>query len=199
MYNMHEISIFGFKINLEIIILIGIIYLILVVNTLSSCSNMSAIIEGMGNMAVAAGNEAKNKAASGSMAHAAVSAGVVGAKEGVKIISKEGFIGANTNYGNSSGYTLGDHSKVNTSSWGMPNLVVRANKPLSKAVKEIINRPNGPLPLPEGEMFLFDSIPFKPECCPSTYSSSMGCACMNTDTYNYLVTRAGNNVPYSDY
>lgn len=46
---------------------------------------------------------------------------------------------------------------------------------------------------------MFKKTPFKPECCPNTYSNSMGCACMSTQQYNYLVTRGGNNVPYSEY
>lgn len=40
---------------------------------------------------------------------------------------------------------------------------------------------------------------FKPECCPNSYTNSMGCACMNMDTYHYLVNRGGNNVPFSEY
>ena len=46
---------------------------------------------------------------------------------------------------------------------------------------------------------IFKNTPFKPECCPNTYSNSMGCACMTTKQYNYLITRGGNNVPYSEY
>jgi hypothetical protein len=46
---------------------------------------------------------------------------------------------------------------------------------------------------------LFKNTAFKPECCPNTYSSSMGCACMNTKQYNYLIHRGGNNTPYSIY
>ncbi len=49
-----------------------------------------------------------------------------------------------------------------------------------------------PIPLPEGELFLFAQNKFSPECCPSTYTSSTGCACMSQDQYNFLVTR-GNN------
>jgi len=50
-----------------------------------------------------------------------------------------------------------------------------------------------------GELDIFAKMNFKPECCPNTYSSSMGCACMSTDTYDMLRTRAGNNEPYSEY
>jgi hypothetical protein len=46
---------------------------------------------------------------------------------------------------------------------------------------------------------MFKNTAFKPECCPNTYSNSMGCACMSTSQYNYLETRGGNNVPYSQY
>lgn len=46
---------------------------------------------------------------------------------------------------------------------------------------------------------LFKDTAFKPECCPNTYSNSMGCACMSTTQYNYLNNRGGNNVPYSQY
>lgn len=46
---------------------------------------------------------------------------------------------------------------------------------------------------------LFKNTAFKPECCPNTYSNSMGCACMNTKQYNYLIHRGGNNTPYSIY
>ena len=41
-----DLALFGFKLNLEVLILIGIVYLILVVNTLTSCCNVSGITEG---------------------------------------------------------------------------------------------------------------------------------------------------------
>jgi hypothetical protein len=50
-----------------------------------------------------------------------------------------------------------------------------------------------------GELDIFANTEFKPECCPNTYSSSMGCACMSSDTYEILSNRGGNNVPYSQY
>jgi hypothetical protein len=50
-----------------------------------------------------------------------------------------------------------------------------------------------PIPLPEGELFFFKDTKFTPECCPGTYSSSLGCACLSKPQFNYLVTRGGNN------
>jgi len=151
MYNM-DISILGYKVNLEILILIGVIYLIMVGHTVCSCCSLS-----------------------------------------------EGFVGANTNGGNSALYNVSNTESVNTSSWSAPNLTVTKGQPLSAGVQDILNRPKQPVPLPEGEMLLFANTQFKPECCPNTYSTSSGCACMTTDQYNYLALRGSNNVPYSEY
>ena len=49
MYNM-DITLFGFKFNLEILILIGVIYLIMVAHTVGGCCNMHRIMEGMADM-----------------------------------------------------------------------------------------------------------------------------------------------------
>ena len=180
MYNMYiDVSMFGykFKLNLAIVLIIFIVYLIIVSNTFCSCCyNKSELLEGYTN--------SDNKNAG---------------KKQKKINGKEGFVGANTNYGQSSPYDLKNYTPVNTSKWSKPDLTVIPGQPLNPAVKEILNRPNQQLPLPEGELFLFANTPFKPECCPNTFSNGSGCACMNTNTYNYLIMRGGNNVPYSEY
>jgi len=50
-----------------------------------------------------------------------------------------------------------------------------------------------PIPLPEGEMFFFKDTKFDSSCCPSTYSNSMGCACLSKKQFQYLTMRGGNN------
>ena len=50
MYNM-DINLFGFKLNVEILILIGIVYLILAGHTIGGCCNMPRIMEGLSDMA----------------------------------------------------------------------------------------------------------------------------------------------------
>jgi hypothetical protein len=40
---------------------------------------------------------------------------------------------------------------------------------------------------------LFDAT-FKPECCPTTYSSSSGCLCYEPKNFNLLATRGGNSL-----
>ena len=66
-------------------------------------------------------------------------------------------------------------------------------------VGNIANRKPQHFPLPEGQMDIMADMEFKPECCPNTYSSSEGCACMDMATYQYLENRGGNNVPFSEY
>ena len=151
-----DISILGYKLNVELLILIGVVYLILVGHTVCVCSSVHGV--------------------------------------------QEGFDGANTNYGESSSYSLNAAmTPINTGSWNLPNMTVTPGQPLSKGVQDVLNRPEQSIPLPEGELSMFANTPFKPECCPNTYSNSSGCACMTTGQYNYLVTRGGNNVPYSEY
>ncbi len=208
-----DISVFGFKLNVEILILIGVIYLILVGHTLCGCYNFS-MMEGLDTMKenaptsnVSMPNQVKMNVSDASSASVPmpIPAGalVAGkAKEGsakANGAGKEGFTGANTNYGQSSPYDLGSYQSINTSSWSNPDMTVIPGKPLSQGVKNFLAREPQPVPLPEGEMLMFANTPFKPECCPNTYSTSSGCACMTGEQYNYLVLRGSNNVPYSEY
>ena len=48
------------------------------------------------------------------------------------------------------------------------------------------------VPLPEGQLYMFADTEFKPECCPSTYTSSTGCACITQEQINYINERGGN-------
>ena len=217
MYNM-DISIFGYKIGLEILILIGIIYLILASHTLCGCCNFYSLIEGMdtngsstngsstngsstmgsGQMAqqVKAKVQAKVQQAQNNMAQSSVTSNE--ATPVTPTTTNEAFTGANINYGESSVYNL-NSTPVDTSSWSAQNMTVVPGQPLSDGVKAFLARQEQPVPLPEGEMLMFANTPFKPECCPNTYSTSTGCACMTGNQYNYLITRGSNNVPYSEY
>lgn len=57
----------------------------------------------------------------------------------------------------------------------------------------------GPVPLPEGQLYMFDQNVSKPECCPSTYSSSTGCVCASSEQMKYLNQRGGNRTLTSEY
>lgn len=110
-----------------------------------------------------------------------------------------GMIEGFTEFDDSAKFNLANYKPIDTSSWETPDLRLIPGKPPSAGAKRILNRPVQPIPLPEGEMLMFANTPFKPECCPNTYSNSTGCACMTTGQYNHLVSRGGNNVPYSEY
>lgn len=205
-----NISFFGYNINLEILILIGIIYLILVSHTVCSCCSLNGmgLLEGLANMATdVSGNitkeNVKTKEKTKMLRTQTTADGGASKLAEVELVKvgKEGFVGANINYGQSSPYQLGINDPVNTSSWMGDNLTVTKGSPLNPAVSNFIHRENGPIPLPEGELDFFQNIPFSPSCCQnggSAFSSSMGCACLNSNSYNYLVERGGNNVPYQD-
>jgi len=53
-----DITIFGYKLNVEILILIGVVYLILVGHLFCGCCNVPRIMEGLESMSVAADNAA---------------------------------------------------------------------------------------------------------------------------------------------
>ena len=217
MYNM-DISILGYKFNLEILILIGVVYLILVGHTLCGCSNFYSLIEGMDSMGqIPPSSSTMGQNPTVQQDKAKVQAKVQAVKANQQLATQttsdgtttttttgpstttEGFTGANINYGESSLYSLGNDNSINTSSWSAQDMTVTPGQPLSAGVKAFLARPQQPVPLPEGEMLMFANTPFKPECCPNTYSNSSGCACMTSNQYNYLVTRGGNNIPYSEY
>jgi hypothetical protein len=214
MYNM-DISIFGYKLNVEILILLGVIYLILVVHTLAGTCNMNRVKEAFEEMAeqMPTTEMPSEQMPTTEMPTTEMpteemptepepSAMPINAKNGAsKTKGKvtESFVGANINYGQSSPYDLAAQTVVDTSSWNQPDMTVIPGKPLSDGVKQFLARKQQQLPLKEGEMDFFANSEFKPECCPNTYSNSSGCWCGTSQDYNYLITRGGNNVPYSEY
>jgi len=113
---------------------------------------------------------------------------------------KEGFVGANNS---ASGPEFGGAKTpfwiMNPSTWSMPTLTYSPGTKPDAGVLSIWDRQKQPIPLPEGQLDMFATTPFKPECCPNAFSSSTGCACMTVDQYSYLIHRGGNNVPYSQY
>ena len=204
MYNMNFSdldNLLNHTISIKILILIGVAYYIIVTATLESCCNSRELIEGLEGMIKNkqfVPNKNTNTNTTTTTTTAPKPSSPPSSVQSGSSKKKEGFVGANTNYGESSTYSLAHAKPLDTSKWGAPTLTVSGNN-VSPAAQAIINRPNQSFPLPEGQLSMFDNMPFSPECCPNTYSSSMGCACMNSNTYNYLITRGGNNQPYSEY
>jgi hypothetical protein len=205
-----DISILGYKFNLELLIFIGIIYLILVSHTVCGCCRLNGmgLLEGLTTMATKKTDVNDKKVATKkktdllkTQVNAGGSTPLPSLNEAVKvkaITSKEGFTGANINYGQSSPYSLQHNDAVDTKAWFQANLTVIPGQPLNPAVKEFLARDDPPADL-DNSMLIFANTEFKPECCPNTYSNGSGCACLSTQKYNALVTRYGNNVPFDQY
>ena len=50
----------------------------------------------------------------------------------------------------------------------------------------------------KNSMFMFSYNKASPDCCPSSYSTSTGCVCTNTEQRDYVKKRGGNNTSYSN-
>ena len=174
-----DISIGSYKLRLEILILIVIVSWVLFGHLLCGCSKVS-FMEGMAMM-----KEGLTKKTQIAMSN---------------MNSKEGFTGANNvAYGPEFAGAKTPDYIMNPSTWSMPTLTYSPGTTPDAGVKAIWDRPKQPIPLPKGELDMFATTEFKPECCPNTYSNSMGCACMDLNSYQYLISRGSNNVPYDIY
>jgi hypothetical protein len=112
----------------------------------------------------------------------------------------EGFVSSNNKaYGPEFGASKAPGYIMRPDSWAMPTLSYSKGTTPSAGAQAIMNRPQQPIPLREGELDMFATTQFKPECCPNSFSSSEGCACMTNQQLKYLHGRGGNNVPYSEY
>ena len=171
-----NISIGSYHIRFEIAMLIIIIAFIMFGHLMCSCATVS-LSEAMSNMQRIATVVTNNK--------------------GKTMV--EGF--AANNFADGPQYAKSGSSGTirNPDTWAAPTLTYSSASHADAGVKKIMDRAAQPVPLPKGELDMFATTPFKPECCPNSYSNSMGCACMTTTQYDYLVDRGGNNVPYSEY
>jgi hypothetical protein len=182
-----ELSIGSYKCRLEICLLIIVISWILFGHLICSCSRVG-MVEGfeigkkimkekIGNKKEKFGNKNQNNK---------------------KNTNQEGFKNI------SAGFNFAD-SKANMyykdpATWNNTSTTVFSAGAIPNSdASSIMNRQSQPIPLPEGELNMFATTPFKPECCPNTYSTGSGCACMTVDQYKYLKNRGSNNIPYSEY
>ena len=189
MYNM-EISIGSYKFRLEIVILIVLMFWIMFGHLLCGCSRVG-MMEGMEMMTDNSDTPGKKLVAAKR---------VYNPTTDETNATTEGFVGANnTAYGPEFAGARTPDYIMNPSTWSMPTLTYSPGTKPDAGVKSIWDRPKQPIPLPKDQLDMFATTPFKPECCPNAYSSSMGCACMTVDQYNYLRERGSNNVPYSEY
>ncbi len=86
-------------------------------------------------------------------------------------------------------YIMGEDT---VNSWTNKANKYAANMGYDNASSKYSQNKGTPVPLPEGQLYMFADNEFKPECCPSTYSSSSGCACISEEQVNYINERGGN-------
>jgi hypothetical protein len=177
MYKM-EISIGSYKVRLEILILIFIVFWVMFGHVLCGCCRVS-MFEAMTTI------------------KESMTATQPSVQVQAKQNKKEGF----SNIGMAPEFSEAKSSGVimDPSKWSLPTLTYSPGTTPDAGVQSILDRPKQPIPLPPGQMDMFATTPFKPECCPNTYSNSMGCACMTVEQLNFLNSRGANNVPYSEY
>ncbi len=178
-----DISIGSYKVRVEILLVIVVIYWVLCGHLLCGCSKVG-LFEGLEMITggVADGAEIIKK----------------GLAERKNI--KEGFTSANnTSMGPEFASIDAPKYIMNPSTWAMPTLTYSPGTKPDAGVQKFWDRPKQQIPPPEGQLDFFAKTEFKPECCPNTYSTSTGCACLDMGSYNFLKQRGGNNVPFSDY
>jgi hypothetical protein len=181
-----EITVGSYKIRLEIVILIVIVSWIMFGHLLCGCCKVS-MFEGLSS--ITQHPQAKK------IAMTNMTTGLM-----TSTPTTEGFVGSNnTAYGPEFAGARTPDYIMNPTTWSMPTLTYSPGTTPGAGVQAIWDRPKQPIPLPKGELDLFATTEFKPECCPNTYSNSSGCACMTVGQYDALRTRFGNNVPYSEY
>lgn len=82
-------------------------------------------------------------------------------------------------------------ASASTNSWMNKAIQYAGDMGYKDNLKRFAANKGTPVPL-ENTMYYFQDNKFKPECCPATYSSSTGCACLSEDQVEYLNERGGN-------
>ena len=77
------------------------------------------------------------------------------------------------------------------------NLETPNKNGIAKHLKE--NVQGAVIPLAEGKLDLFEKTTFSPECCPSKYSNSTGCACLSFEQMSHISTRGMNSTEESEF
>ena len=193
-----DISIGSYKVRLEILILIVIVFWIMFGHVLCSCCKFS-MAEGLEMMTEGLKPSSSSSSSSKPKSGAKPTSAIAFTNMSQNTLT-EGFVSAN-NVASGPEFAMAKSPDyiMNPSTWSMPTLTYSPGTKPDAGVKAIWDRPKQPIPLPKDELFMFATTEFKPECCPNAYSSSTGCACMDVNSYAYLRERGGNNVPYSVY
>lgn len=97
---------------------------------------------------------------------------------------------AMTNLANAATLDHNNNSDIKDS-WVSKSLAYAGNMGYQSELEKHEQYKGTPVPL-ENTLFYFEDNEFKPECCPSNYSTTTGCACLSSDQMKYLNERGGN-------
>jgi hypothetical protein len=86
-----------------------------------------------------------------------------------------------------------ESDEVNLSTWVSSAVKYAKGMGTEDRLNSLQYNSGPPIPLPEDQLFFFKDTKFNPSCCPSTYTSSIGCACMSKKQFQYLTQRGGNH------
>lgn len=189
-----EISIGSYKCRMEICILIFVLFWIMFGHVLCSCCTVS-MQEGLAMLkkeGFVTAPVAKKRIYDNNTTETTETT------DTSSTTTTEGFVGSNNKaYGPEFSASKAPGYIMRPDTWAQPTLTYSKGTTPSAGAQAILDRNNPPLA--EGQLDFFENTLFKPECCPNTFSSSMGCACMDMKQYSSLIHRGGNNVPYSEY
>ena len=108
---------------------------------------------------------------------------------------REGFDSASRIGGAALGYNMGDDIK---GSWTNSSPSKGGNYASYYKGLEA-NKVGAVPPLPNDRLDMFYMNESRPDCCPSTYSSSTGCVCETPEQAMYLNSRGGNRTFSTNY
>lgn len=104
---------------------------------------------------------------------------------------------AMTNLSNAASLDHNNNADENNS-WISKSLQYAGNMGYQSFLEKDAHYKGTPVPL-ENTLFYFKDNEFKPECCPTTYTSSTGCACSSEAQMKYLNERGGNRTFPTDF
>ena len=96
--------------------------------------------------------------------------------------------------------SVGDSMNLSQSpdSWSEKALQYAGNMGYQTMLQKYQGNKGTHVPL-QNTLFYFKNNEFKPECCPATYSTGDGCACMSVKQLEYLNERGGNRTHSSNF
>jgi hypothetical protein len=180
-----EISIFGYEVRVEIILICILIIVFIQVNTFCSCAGGIKegfeLIDNLGaNLSYIMGQNIK-----GSVHDLQFTKGENSTlKEDIEKFSPEN-ASSNENVNVNEFTSLESETQINI----YKDLETNNKKEESlETIDSEIKR-----------LDVFENTKFSPECCPSNYSSSTGCACMTPEQMKFLGQRGGNRTLNTEY